>query len=633
MLAGRAGVLPPAAATLAKFRFPRATHTVQQVLAQAESLMASGAPVTLHGWVLKRPSKLGKGLVFGMLRDTAGDETQFVVTENDALASSVRADGQQELCVVVSGEVVPTRRRDGTPWDLRVLSFQVLNMADLVPGAIQGSYAPEHRHLQLREPVMQQRLRARATAAAAAREALAGHGFTEVETPVLFKLTPEGAREFLVPTRRENEFYALPQSPQQYKQLLMALGVHRYFQLARCFRDEDLRADRQPEFTQIDLEMSFAEPQDVRSAVTATVEHIWKRVRGLDVYVPVGEDHMAPANGVFPAMLYLDAIARYGVDKPDWRLTVRVYDLLAHATLPNPEYPVFEVCVLRGAFDPAKKPKLPARLTAREEYRNRVPKVVAIRSAADVDGWMDWFTGVEFGDRAAVAAQLELQPGDVVAGSVRQRVLYENPTPLGRFRQVAVEEFPGRWRRTVVDGPQPAPEDTFVAQWVVDFPLFSPAETTGAGVEFPEYDRSSLSATHHPFTMVHPEDYAQLAANPLACHGEHYDLVVNGVELGGGSRRIHDVELQRYVFTSVLGIEDPDYLFGHLLHAFAHGCPPHAGLALGFDRMCAMLVNLASIRDVVAFPKTMSGSDPLVGSPSHVPARTLAEYCIAVTRT
>ncbi|ODQ79819.1 hypothetical protein BABINDRAFT_161506 [Babjeviella inositovora NRRL Y-12698] len=650
--------LPLSAETLPKFTFPAQTHTVAQVSTQLAALLASQQSVTLHGWIDKKPLKISKNLVFGEIRDINGELNQFLC-KNNAVVAQLRRETRMEDAVCITGTVQRRRAKlsestEGSSWDLVVTGYQTLNRAAETAAQLDSCRGkpelipPQYRYLQLRLPFYQRALKARAAASYAARAELTAHGFTEVETPLLFKSTPEGAREFLVPTRKHDQFYALPQSPQQYKQLLMASGVHRYFQIAKCFRDEDLRADRQPEFTQIDLEMAFAGAHDVQRAVEKLVARVWRDVRALRFYVPVGDFQMtAHQEGTpFPQLTYNDALAKYGIDKPDLRSSLTFDNLSRYATVKNvpEEFTVFEVCVLRQAFDASQKCVFDKTLNDPLQYKARQPRVIPIKSATDATSWTSAFSEiVEFKPEmiAELHEKLRLQPGDIIAGSTRAEVSYENPTPLGRFRQIAIAAYPEKWQREIVardDLPAIGNEsdkvshlEIFVACWVVNFPLFSPIDgdvTNG----YPAYLYDQFCSTHHPFTMAHPDDYSLLATDPLRVRGEHYDLVVNGVELGGGSRRVHDSELQRYIFQEILRIENPDRLFGHLLHALSLGCPPHAGLAIGFDRMCAMLIGSSSIRDVVAFPKTMAGGDAVVGSPATVSDAVLKHYHVSKSK-
>lgn len=534
-----------------------------------------------------------------------------------------------EDCVSIRGIVEKRPPRDFNSnevrWDLKILEYNTLNSSGVLNSQLESlkatpeAFPSQYRYLQLRLPFFQQALKKRAQAATIIRENFNKLLFTEIETPLLFKSTPEGAREFLVPTRRESLFYALPQSPQQYKQLLMASGIKNYFQIAKCFRDEDLRADRQPEFTQVDMEMSFADSKDVQNVIESTVKKVWSEVAKEEIMTIDGAKGVK--GGDFIHLSYEEVLSKYGIDKPDLRSTIEHQDLSDFAiAIEDKKFPVFEVCVLRQAFE--GKPNLPKALFDSAEYKTRKPIIFPIKSEKDLQEWHERFREIaKIHDLEGLSQKLNLQVGDIIAGSTRSQLSYENPTPLGRFRQLAIQEFPTKWRR----------DAKFVGAWIEDFPLFTPSEQPSSpsppsSAQYPVYNYDQLESTHHPFTMAKPEDYDLLATDPLKVKGEHYDLVLNGVELGGGSRRIHDSELQRFIFTEILKIDDPDRLFGHLLKALSLGCPPHAGFAIGFDRMCAMLIGSSSIRDVVAFPKTQNGADMVVESPSNVSDETLEEY-------
>lgn len=584
--------------------------------------------------------------MFAELRDFQGDCLQLVA-RNEETSNFLRS-AQIEDSVCLTGTVVPSRPKKGeslqNKWDLLLSKCQLLNRSNVVASQLDSlksspqQYPPEYRYLQLRLPFYQKSLKQRAAIASIARETLQDSSFTEVETPLLFKSTPEGAREFLVPTRAKSKFYALPQSPQQYKQLLMASGMKNYYQIAKCFRDEDLRADRQPEFTQIDMEMAFASGSDVRRVTEKVVKRIWKGVRKLPLYKPQGDNALVEMtlDEPLPKLTYEEALSKYGIDKPDLRNTLQIINLTPYVrrTLQNDNFPVFEVCILRNALNSGK---FQSSLNEAKNYVSRTPMVVPIKDDSYVTAWRDFFKDmVEFEPTQWESLQkvLDLKPGDVIAGSTRATFPYENPTPMGRFRQLAAAAYPEKWNRATYNSSgeviMPDPKDVFVASWVVDFPLFSPLEVGTDPLKFPIYDTQKYVSTHHPFTMAHLDDYHLLEGQPLRVRGEHYDLVVNGVELGGGSRRIHDSELQNYIFKEILKIKEPEVLFGHLLKAFNTGCPPHAGIALGFDRLCAMLINSASIRDVIAFPKNQSGVDPVVESPTSVNNDTLENYYIEV---
>lgn len=618
--------LPDKQATLDKFLFPKSSHTINEVNESFATLKTT--PITIHGWLDRKPKKISKSLLFGQLRDTNGDLVQVVCKDELLIKDINRLQIEDSVCI--QGQVCESKAKLAD-WDLKINSIQVLNGANEKAAQLEAlkydgnqyNFPPAFRYLQLRIPEFQKMLKKRSLAAKCVRDTLTGQGFNEIETPLLFKSTPEGAREFLVPTRQKHKFYALPQSPQQYKQLLMASGVHKYFQIAKCFRDEDLRADRQPEFTQIDLEMAFSTGEDVRKVVEKLAIAIWKNVRDLDIQVPKGEDGLA-VESTFPCMDYIDCLRNYGIDKPDLRSKLAFVDISEYFSNPeNIEFPVIEACVLKNETSKLQN------LKDSKEYKARVPVVVAIKTQNDLEHWYESIGEMAQFDPAKLSQlnqKLNLQVGDIVAVSTRAELPYENPTPLGRFRQLAIENYPESWRRNGVN------KDTFVATWVVNFPLFSPAEVDLSG-KYPKYDFSSLTATHHPFTMLKLADYDKLSheSEYLNIRGDHYDLVINGVEVGGGSRRIHDPQLQNYIFQKILKISNSEQLFGHLLKAFDLGCPPHAGLAIGFDRLVAMLLGYSSIKNVIAFPKNQSGIDMVVESPSAVAEHRLREYNITTS--
>lgn len=648
--------LPPREKTLAKFDFPQATHTVRQ-------LAPGPLPVTVHGHLHRKP-RVRARRSFAELRDTNGDLIQIFmapgVTEQQYF-DLLQASGAEDS-VSVTGYVKPkppASTRSTPEYELVVSHFQTLNPAgveaarlDKLKHSSPADIPPKYRFLQLRTPYYQNALRLRSRAVNEVRRVLVeNHGFVELETPLLFKSTPEGAREFLVPTRAPRRYYALPQSPQQYKQILMSSGFTRYFQIARCFRDEDLRADRQPEFTQMDLEMSFVSRSDqVATVIDDVIQSVWNKAGGRAIHKIDANGHLVPVDfsqhdrtrPAFNRLSYIDALQNYGIDKPDLRSSLSFVDLSSHfspAKNPGP-FSVVEACVLKGAFDSSRPFKVPHVLTDSSSYPKRKPYVLPISSEQLALSWYEHFveknvlTPTSTFSAAQLHRALGLEPGDILAFSTRAEMPYENPTPLGRFRLLALEQFPSKWNRPLLtsDGSTTTDYDRssmFVGSWVVDFPLFSPVEIPNAqDTDFPVYSPDQLEATHHPFTMAKTEHYDLLATDPLKVHGEHYDLVINGVEVGGGSRRVHDPELQRYIFHSILKIENYENLFGHLLQALSMGCPPHAGIALGFDRLCAMLIGSSSIRDVIAFPKNQSGSDPVVESPTDVPEETLHQYHI-----
>lgn len=590
-----------------KFEFPRSQCKIADLKA--------GEMVVLNGWVDKKPKKMSKSLVFGNLRDSNGDAIQMVDTNEPSLVRGLKP----ESAIVAAGQVVERTDHNGTVVkDLKVDDIQVVNEAGVVGSQLTtGStkdWPAEHRYLELRtSSFLQRNLQRRAQVMSTCRRVLDDLGFTEIETPLLFKSTPEGAREFLVPTRKKGYMYALPQSPQQYKQLLVASGVHRYYQIARCFRDEDLRQDRQPEFTQLDMEMGFAQAQDVQEVIEAVVSSVVDKVKSQPVYTMNSQGQLVHENA-FHKLTYREAIARFGIDKPDVRSSLEFLDVSSFITSENAEFPVVDGLVLKNALNliDSATTNIIAELSDARKYTARVPAVVPI-----TDETMDTLP-------PALVKQLDLAPGDVFAYSNRQEQSYENPTPLGRLRQLAISLFPESYKRPTANN-KPIPADAFVANWVTDFPLFNPLETS-TSTDYPEYDYKSYVTTHHPFTMAHLDDIELLSTSPLDVRGQHYDLVINGVEIGGGSTRIHDAWLQKYIFDKILCITNSKQLFGHLLTALDTGCPPHAGLAIGFDRLTAMLSETPSIRDVIAFPKSITGADLMIGAPSKISSDKLKPY-------
>lgn len=662
------GGLPDKKVTVEKFNFSASTHSIKDIDSHIDDYLSGRRKkVTLNGHVHKKP-RIMASKSFAELRDSGGDIVQLVIAHdgNDLLAKQIKA-AIPEDSVSCSGYVKPKKRKEGesaASWELEVDAYQVLNHSNLDAARLDRlkhlspkDLPPQYRYLQLRMPFYQRALKLRSDASLQVRKTLIEkHSFTEIETPLLFKSTPEGAREFLVPTRTEGKFYALPQSPQQYKQILMSSGITRYFQIAKCFRDEDLRSDRQPEFTQIDLEMSFINDKDqVLYVVEDLVRVMMEKVRNIPLY-RVNADGViekvdwdaASSVPQLSKLTYKDALSKFGIDKPNLKYELEFQDISEFFCLSKApqSFSVVEVCVLKNLFDPSKQFKLPKIFTDPAAYPKRKPIVLTIKNDTDSNNW--YHRLVEKGaltqkdnfSADKLKKRLSLEPGDVIAISSRQPFSYENPTPLGKFRQIAISEYPDKWRRKIIDESTGSEvsnydaDDVFVGSWVVDFPLFSPTvieDSTDNG--YPSYDESSLMSTHHPFTMAKLEDYDLLKDYPLQVRGEHYDLVINGVEVGGGSRRVHDAALQKFFFKDILQIQNYEALFGHLLKALSMGCPPHAGLAIGFDRLCAMLVGSSSIKDVIAFPKNQSGVDSVVDSPSNVKNEVLSEYHVKVKRS
>ncbi|NLH73454.1 MAG: aspartate--tRNA ligase [Verrucomicrobia bacterium] len=576
-----------------------------------------GQVVTLCGWVHSRRD-LG-GVIFIDVRDREG-RTQAVFDPSLLpqnvfdLAASLR----NESVIRVSGKV--RKRPDGTDnpkiatgqIEVVAAELEVLNQADPLPFQIDDPDSAakvneemrlRYRYLDLRRPEMARNIRLRHKLAAATRRYFDENGFIEVETPMLFKSTPEGAREFIVPCRTNpGQFYALPQSPQQFKQILMVAGIERYFQLARCFRDEDLRADRQPEFTQIDVEMSFVEREDVYALIEGLLKVLWKEALGIDVATP------------FPRMPYSEAMNRFGIDKPDTRFGLELVDL--SDDFRTSSFRLFSGAVASGGVVKALNAKGLACAT-----QGQLETMTGIATEAGAKGLA--FIKVENGEwkspivkfltpaeKETLQRRLGIEEGDLILFAVGEWTMACEI--LGRIRLYAAEVLKGQGKLAI-------PENRYDFLWVVDFPLLS----------F-DKEQNRWYSSHHPFTAPVPEDIPLLTSEPRKVRGQHYDIVVNGVELGGGSIRIHRPDVQKTVFEDVLQIP-PDIAkarFGYMLEAFHYGAPPHGGIALGFDRLVAMLCGTSSIRDVIAFPKTSKGTCLMTDSPGPVDPKQLRELRI-----
>lgn len=560
--------------------------------------------VLLQGWVGRRRD-LG-GLIFVDLRDRAGS-VQCVFNPDVPEAHAVAQGLRQEFVVEVCGEVVAREPENVNPnqangdVEVRVNTIAVLARSETPPFTIDAeSGASEelrlrHRHLDLRRPPLQRALRLRHELALATRNLLSEHGFVEVETPMLTRSTPEGARDYLVPSRvHPGHFYALPQSPQLFKQLLMVSGFDRYFQIVRCFRDEDLRADRQPEFTQIDLEMSFVEPDDVLGLTEALLRRLLE-VAGHDV------------DPEFPRLTFREALDRFGSDRPDMRYDHELVDL--SDLFAGGGFRAFaQVVEDGGAVKALRVPGGAAWGRARfdrltdDAKRSGAKGLVWIKREAD--GFVSpvaKFMGEELLGRVAERAGLELGDALLVVGDEWERAA----TVVGGLRSsLATQEgWIGEGMRFC---------------WVTEFPLLEQAD-------------GRLAARHHPFTSPHPDDIDRLETDPLAVRAQAYDVVLNGLELGGGSIRIHRSDVQERVF-SALGLErdEAEEKFGFLLRALRHGAPPHGGIALGFDRIVMLLAGLRSLRDVIAFPKTTSAIDLMTDAPGHAADAQLEELHIDI---
>jgi aspartyl-tRNA synthetase len=560
-----------------------------------------GQIVTLAGWVARRRDH--GGVAFLDLREASG--VVQVVIRDEEVAHSLRS----EYCLRVTGEVVARKPGNENPnlatGDIEVVAtdVEVLSAAAPLPFPIDehvevGEEARlKHRYLDLRRTGPNEALRLRSKVNKAARDVLDGRRFVEIETPTLTRSTPEGARDFLVPARLQpGSWYALPQSPQLFKQLLMVAGMERYYQIARCYRDEDFRADRQPEFTQLDLEMSFVDQDDVIAVAEEVLVALWRLV-GHEVQTPI------------PRLPYADAMARFGSDKPDLRFGVELVECTEY--FKDTTFRVFQAPYVGAVVMPGGAGQPRKQLDAWQEWaRQRGAKGLAY-VLVQQDGTLGGPVAKNLTDEEAsgLAAHVGAQPGDCIffaAGPVRSsRAL------LGAARLEI-----GR-RCDLVD------EDAWSFVWVVDAPLFEPtAEATASGDVALGY--SAWTAVHHAFTA--PQDVEGFDADPGNALAWAYDIVCNGNEIGGGSIRIHREDVQERVF-AVMGIaeEEAREKFGFLLEAFKYGAPPHGGIAFGWDRIVALLAGTDSIRDVIAFPKSGGGFDPLTAAPAPISAQQRKE--------
>ena len=576
-----------------------------------------GQTVTLSGWVHSRRD-LG-GLIFIDVRDREG-RTQTVFDPSD-LAKELfeQASALRSECVVnITGKV--RQRPAGTnnakiptgEVEVAATELEVLNMAEVLPfpvddpevaAKVNEELRLQYRYLDLRRPEMARNLKLRSKVATATRVFMDEQGFLEVETPTLFKSTPEGAREFLIPSRREpGKFYALPQSPQQFKQILMVAGVERYFQLARCYRDEDQRADRQLEFTQVDIEMSFIEREDIYALIEGLLKRVWKTALNMDIPTP------------FKRLPYVEAIGRYGIDKPDTRFGMELVDFTEEFRAST--FKVFSGAIANGGVVKALNAKGLADATQGQiETMTEYAKSFGAKGLAFIKvekgEWkspiVKFFNDVE---KAALTQKLAIQEGDLILFAADQWLTACEI--LGKIRLYCADVLKGQGKLTV-------DANRFEFLWVVDFPLLS----------F-DKEQNRWYSSHHPFTAPVAEDVPFLKSEPKKVRGQHYDVVVNGVELGGGSIRIHRPDVQKTIFEEVLQIP-PEMVtarFGYMLEAFRYGAPPHGGIALGFDRLIAILCGTPSIRDVIAFPKTAKGTDLMTDSPAAVEPKQLRDLHI-----
>lgn len=568
-----------------------------------------GQKVTLAGWV-QRSRKLG-GMTFIDLRDRYGITQLVLEADADAALVETATSLGREYVIQATGEVVERQSRnarmDTGDIEIKLEAINILNKSVTPPFTIEDEsdggedLRAKFRYLDLRRNPLQKALALRHKLAHEVRNYLDGQGFMEIETPYLIKSTPEGARDFVVPSRmNQGQFYALPQSPQTFKQLLMVAGYDRYFQIVRCFRDEDLRADRQPEFTQIDCEMSFVEQEDVLNMFEGMMRTMFKNVLGVDIPNPM------------PRMSWYDAMDKYGSDKPDVRFGMTIHEITdkvkgkGFSVLEDAAY-VGAIAVPGGAEYTRKQIDELTEWVKRPQVGAKGLIYINLNADGSVKSSIDKFYSPD--ELKVIAEAVEAKTGDIVfvmSGDSNRKV----QTMLGVLR---IE----MGNRLGLRDPK-----VFAPLWIVDFPLLEWSEEDGR-----------FYAMHHPFTAPKPEHmnlfYSDKKEDLERVCANAYDFVLNGTELGGGSIRIHDAEVQKRMF-EVLGIgpEEAEYKFGFIIHAFQYGAPPHGGLAFGFDRVCTLFAGKESIRDFIAFPKNNQGRDVMIDAPSKIDQTQLDELSL-----
>ena len=557
-----------------------------------------GQTVVLTGWVARRRDH--GGVAFIDLRDGSG--WCQVVINDEATASSLRA----EWCLKIVGEVIArpsgSENNKTATGAIEVVAKEVNVLSEAAPlpfpvdsgddVEVSEEIRLRYRYLDLRREVPATNLRLRSKVTSVIRRIMEQENFYEIETPYLTRSTPEGARDFLVPVRLQpGSWYALPQSPQLFKQLLMVAGMERYYQIARCFRDEDFRADRQPEFTQLDIEMSFIDQEDILALIEKLLVQIWREVKNYEIKLPI------------PRMTYKDAMDLYGSDKPDLRFGNQLVEMTSF--FKDTSFRVFQASYVGAVVMPGGADSPRRELDAWQDWaKARGAKGLAY-ILVQTDGTLGGPVAKNLSEKelSEVASKAGAKPGDAIFFAAGNRA--ESQALLGAARLEI-----GR-RCNLID------ESKWEFLWVVDAPMFEPTENGG------------WTAVHHPFTGPKPEFAKSFKTDPANALAYAYDIVLNGTELGGGSIRIHDQKMQREVF-EVIGLtaEEAQSKFGFLLEAFQYGPPPHGGLAIGIDRLCALLAGADSIREVIAFPKTASGGDPLTGAPTPITAAQRKEAAI-----
>ncbi len=569
----------------------------------------AGREVVLTGWVHRRRD-LGQ-LIFVELRDATGRVQLVYRPEQPALhaaAEKLHAEDVLGVRGTVVAREAPNPQHPTGQVEVRVAEMVVHNSASGVPFPVDDEVDAheelrlQHRYVDLRRPRLQRAIRLRHRLAAAARAALDARGFVEIETPMLTRSTPEGARDYLVPSRiHPGCFYALPQSPQLFKQLLMVAGFERYYQFARCFRDEDLRADRQPEFTQIDLEMSFAAPESIYAVIEPLIQGLFREI-GVEVSPP------------FPRMPYDEAMRRFGVDRPDMRFGLELADVGEAGRGPT-GFVIFDAAVASGGA-----------------VRGIAVPGGGGASRKQIDGWTAWakdagakgLVWIKVDGSGAVTSSALKILGEERCGTIAAALgagAGDAALIVADAREIC-DRVLGSLRLKIAAELGLVPKNRWELLWIERFPLFlrDPVE-------------NRWMAMHHPFTAPLWEDLDKLDTDPGSVVAQAYDLVINGTEIGGGSIRIHRSDIQERVFRALaIGPEEAQAKFGFLLRALRSGAPPHGGIALGFDRICAMLSGAESLRDVIAFPKTTSASDLMCEAPSDVDARQLEELHLGILK-